>query len=92
MEINIMKRISRLLAIVLSVILLAGMTCSASATALSAQQELNVYYTLYSLAMESADYQDALAQIEACLAMNVELDDAIWGDQHPKRVFHCLLS
>ena len=80
-----MKRISRLLAIVLSVILLAGMTCSASATALSAQQELNVYYTLYSLAMESADYQDALAQIEACLAMNVELDDAIWGDLYLKR-------
>lgn len=65
--------------------LLISMNCSAFAQSLSVEQELNVYYTLYSLAMESGDYQDALAQIEACLAMDVELDDAIWGDLYLKR-------
>jgi len=80
-----MTTFKKLISAVLTLMLLTGMSCSAFGQVLSAEQELNVYYTLYSLAMESGDYQDALAQIESCLAMNVEMDDAIWGDLYLKR-------
>lgn len=80
-----MTRIKQWGALLLTLAVLCGACTGASAQSLTLEQELNVYYTLYSLAMESGDYEEALSNIESCLNMDVQMDDNIWGDLYLKR-------
>lgn len=63
-------------ALVMILMLIAG----AQAQSLAADQQLNAYYTLMTLALTNAEYSSALEYAQACMEMESLMDDTLRAD------------
>lgn len=79
-----MRKMKRMACAILGILLCLLPVCAGAET-LAADQQLNAYYTLMTLALSGADYETALTYADVCLEMEQMMDDTLRADIWLKR-------
>ena len=77
-------------AVAMAMAMVTAMAVEVQAQTLAADQQLNAYYTLMTLALTDGDYQSALEYAQDCMEMEDLMDDTLRADISLKRGYALL--